>query len=275
MENKDNILVFNSVLLSFHSKRIQLMSKFDTFNKTIINDFVLEKTIHYEKVKELVAEQSVQFGKIAKALETINKLTSGDLNVFRMFGVGETKHSYIIANLLNPYGEHGQKNLFLNIFLDMLKIERVSDNEIWVVTAEKGRIDILLKRVHPKHSVVVIENKSNYAYDQANQLYRYWYKEIYQTILTKYLPKDYILNPPSQYYQLIYLSPSAFKVPSNNSLERPNYWDADLPATVPIKVQQLLFSEFIVDWLRISLDKLPCNSHRIREYVKQYIEFWT
>ncbi len=274
MENKD-VSCFSCVLFDFILKRNQRLSDIDTLNKLTINSFVLAEVIYYKKVGKTIAEQPLRFLEISKEAESINRLSSGDLNVFRMFGVDEKRHSYIIANLLNPLGEHGQKNLFLNIFLDMLKIERKSDNEIWVVTAEKGRIDILLKRVYPNHSVVVIENKSNYASDQTHQLYRYWYKEIYQTICSKHLPNGYILDPPSRFYQLIYLSPSQWKIPSNNSLERPENWDSRLPDRVPMVTNHLLFSVFIVNWLNASLEKLPLDNHRIQEYVKQYIEFWT
>ena len=159
------------------------------------------------------------------------------------------------------------------IYLDLLQIERLSDNENWIVTAEKGRIDVLLKRVQP-HSVVVIENKSNYAIDQNHQLYRYWYQEIYKTISEKHLPKDYILNPPERYYQLLYLSPEHWKIPSTNTLTKPTEWENDLPKEVPLRPKQLLFSDFVCQWLKISLELLPKNNHRIREYVKQYIEYW-
>ena len=155
----------------------------------------------------------------------------------------------------------------------MLKIERFSDNENWIVTAEKGRIDVLLKRVQP-HSVVVIENKSNYADDQNHQLYRYWYQEIYKTISERHLPKDYILYPPERYYQLLYLSPEHWKIPSTNTLTKPAEWDNDLPKEVPLKAKHLLFSDFVYQWLKISLELLPKDNHRIREYVKQYIEYW-
>ena len=119
-------------------------------------------------------------------------------------------HSRLIANLLNPYGTHGQKHLFLNIFLDMLEIERNNDSDHWTVTAETGRIDILLKRDNP-HSVIIIENKSNYAIDQDNQMYRYWHQEIYQAMKSRNLPDDYILTPSPKFYQLIYLSPDLRK----------------------------------------------------------------
>lgn len=202
-----------------------------------------------------------------------NKDISCDFNMLSLFNIGETQHSYLIAHFLNPNAEHGQKHLFLNVFLDLLKIERFSDNENWIVTAEKGRIDVLLKRVHP-HSVVVIENKSNYANDQNHQLYRYWHQEIYKTISERHLPKDYILNPPERYYQLLYLSPEHWKIPSTNTLTKPTEWENDLPKEVPLKAKHLLFSDFVCQWLKMSLELLPKDNYRIREYVKQYIEYW-
>ncbi len=202
-----------------------------------------------------------------------NKETSCDFNMLSLFNIGETQHSFLLAYFLNPNAEHGQGHLFLNDFLDLLKIERLSDNENWLVTAEKGRIDILLKRVQP-HSVIVIENKSNYAGDQNHQLYRYWYQEIYRTISERHLPEDYILNPPERYYQLLYLSPEHWKIPSTNTLTKPTEWEDNLPNEIPLKAKHLLFSDFICQWLQISLGKLPKDNHRIREYVKQYIEYW-
>lgn len=202
-----------------------------------------------------------------------NKETSCDFNMLSLFSIGETQHSFLLAHFLNPNAEHGQGHLFLNEFLDLLKIERLSENENWIVTSEKGRIDVLLKRVQP-HSVIVIENKSNYAGDQNNQLYRYWYQEIYRTISERHLPNDYILNPPERYYQLLYLSPEHWKIPTTNTLSKPTEWGDDLPNEIPLKAKHILFSDFICKWLQISLDKIPKDNHRIREYVKQYIEYW-
>ena len=203
-----------------------------------------------------------------------NKDTSCDFNMLSLFHIDEKQHSFLLAHFLNPNADHGQKHLFLNVFLDLLKIKRFSDNENWIVTAEKGRIDVLLKRVQPQHSVVVIENKSNYATDQNNQLYRYWYQEIYKTISDRHLPKDYILNPPECYYQLLYLSPEHWKIPSTNTLTKPAEWNNDLPKEVPLKAKHLLFSGFVCQWLKISLELLPKDNHRIREYVTQYVEHW-
>lgn len=208
----------------------------------------------------------------AKSIKN-NKETSCDFNMLSLFNIGETQHSFLLAHLLNPNSDHGQGHLFLNVFLDLLKIERLNDNENWIVTAEKGRIDVLLKRVQP-HSVIVIENKSNNAVDQNHQLYRYWYQEIYRTISERYLSNDYILNPPERYYQLLYLSPEHFKIPSTNTISKPTEWGDDLPNEIPLKAKHILFGGFICQWLQKSLEKIPKDNHRIREYIKQYIEYW-
>lgn len=228
------------------------------YNKKIIQ----ETTSLVEKFQEINTQSIIK-----------NKKTSCDFNILSLFKIGETQHSFLLAHFLNPNADHGQGHLFLNEFLDLLKIERLSDNENWIVTTEKGRIDILLKRAYP-HSVIVIENKSNYAEDQNHQLYRYWYQEIYRTILERNLPKDYILNPPERYYQLLYLSPDYWKMPSGNTLTKPSGWEDNLPIEIPFKAKHILFSDFICQWLQISLEKLTIDNHRIREYVKQYIEYW-
>jgi len=210
---------------------------------------------------------------IDKQSRVKNMESSCDFNMLELFDIGENQHSYLLAYFLNPNAAHGQGHLFLNIFLDLLKIERFHDQENWIVTVEKGRIDILLKRLHP-HSVIVIENKSNYAPDQNHQLYRYWYQEIFRSICERQLPKEYIINPPERFYQLLYLSPDYWKIPNTNTLKKPCEWDEDLPNTVPLNAKHLLFSDFVCKWLTSALELLPKNNHRIREYVNQYIEYW-
>jgi hypothetical protein len=245
--NKEDILLFDSV----------------------ISDLTKLRGQHLERFQLDATDLASRLLHIDTAAKEYKRLTSKDLNIFRMLGVGETMHSYLLAHLLDPHAEHGQKHLFLNIFLKLLGIKN-SDSENWTVTAEKGRIDILLRRVTP-HSVIVIENKSNYAPDQDNQLYRYWYQEIYSKICNTDIDS---LNPPNDRYQLIYLSPALWKIPSDNSLMKPKDWDEKLPDEVPIKPKHLLFSVFIVKWLENSLETLPKENHRIREHIKQYLELW-
>jgi len=271
--NEINLQLANQIINNYQKKRRRLFDNLASTASEIIQ-------IHYEQLVGFQQTFSATTNDLLCAIQKIhdnsiirNRETSCDFNMLSLFRIGETQHSFLLAYFLNPNAEHGQKHLFLNLFLDLLKIERFSDDENWIVTAEKGRIDVLLKRVQP-HSVIVIENKSNYANDQKHQLYRYWHQEIYKAISEKNLPKEYILNPPERYYQLLYLSPKHWKIPNTNTLTKPTEWDNDLPNEVPLKTKHLLFSSFVCEWLKMSLELLPKGNHRIREYVKQYIEYW-
>src|SRR5207244_839864 len=92
--------------------------------------------------------------------------------------IDETMHSQILGDLLDPDGTHGQGDVFLVPFLEELGIPE-SDVGLWHVTVETGRVDILIWRNHPEKSAIIIENKSNDAGDQPNQIYRYWHREMY------------------------------------------------------------------------------------------------
>lgn len=55
------------------------------------------------------------------------------------------------------------------MFLEYIGFEKDEGNEEWIITAEEGRVDVLLRRQNPL-GAVIIENKSNWAGDQPNQL---------------------------------------------------------------------------------------------------------
>lgn len=97
-------------------------------------------------------------------------------NVFQICGVDhyEVKHSAIIAKILDPNGNHGQKDKFLKIFLHTIKDLTGIDTTSCSVNTEyitnEGRIDILIEDKTGKG--IIIENKV-YAGDQSKQLKRY------------------------------------------------------------------------------------------------------
>ena len=97
-------------------------------------------------------------------------------NVFQICGVDhyEVKHSAIIAKILDPNGNHGQKDKFLKIFLQTIKDLTGIDTTSCSVNTEyitnEGRIDILIEDKTGKG--IIIENKV-YAGDQSKQLKRY------------------------------------------------------------------------------------------------------
>jgi len=182
------------------------------------------------------------------------------------FVVKETMHSKLIKFLLNPHASHGQGNEFLIKFLQLLDVEKPEEG-IWYVSAEHGRIDVLLKRNEPL-STIIIENKSNWANDQPNQLYRYWYQEIYNT--TKETEKDFYVRNKCK-FQIVYLAPNEDKKFEEQSITKPKDWTENhLPKKVPIDIKTLCFNTFIQEWLENCKKQLPATNHRIREYIIQY-----
>jgi len=229
-----------------------------------LNSLLIQRELGYYND---ILDKYIQTSKIS--IEK-NRNYSCDFNVFSFFNITEPTHSYLISFLLNPNSSHGQGDLFLKTFLNLIGIEKPETGQ-WIVTAETGRIDILLKRFEP-HCVVVIENKSNYAKDQENQLYRYWFQEIYYPNRHKNIE---FANDHPEKYQLIYLTPASWKLPNDNTLSKPTDWSSDLPDRIPMKPKIMEFTSDIVNWLENSIEKIPLTNNRLREYIKQYIELWT
>jgi hypothetical protein len=244
---------------------------------TVINAIGAFHDARRQQRQQTLQQLLPAFAQLDPATRERNRLESGNLNVFRFFNPGETTHSRLLAFFLDPHAQHGQGMLFLTEFLLLLGIEDPTGNaHQWRVTAETGRIDVLLKRRHP-HTVIVIENKSNYAVDQPNQLYRYWHQEIYQQQLAQHRPVVEIMQPPPHRYRLLYLVPAAWKQAEAQSLQKPlewGEWSDSLPAVVPMRVEQHLFSDFVVQWLNNAVALLPASNHRLREFTSQYIQFW-
>ena len=221
----------------------------------------------YEKHRSLYLLDEIVTGKGFKPLD--------------YFYIGEREHSQILADLLSPTGTHGYKTLFLNEFLTHLEIPNLSENDHWEIWAEAGRVDVLLKRRHP-FSVIIIENKSNNARDQDNQLYRYWFQEIYWPLRHNrdydYKARDTYLVPEiRQRYRVIYLATNEAKVPSNLSLAKPDWKELDpgLPDTMPIEYEVRIYGEFIKTWLGACLPQISDPNHRLRGFIQTYIDYWT
>jgi len=127
-----------------------------------------------------------QINSLISKYKRVNELTGEHFNVFRILKLESSEvrmHSAFIAELLNPKGSHGQKDVFLKLFIKAfcfkgaeidtkscnVEIEKhagfISDDK-----TEGGRIDIFISDRYNNH--IIIENKI-YAGDQQNQLTRY------------------------------------------------------------------------------------------------------
>ncbi len=88
----------------------------------------------------------------------------------------ENFHSDILQAVLDPAGQHQEKEKYLHLFLNFLRQHGaavvLSDYSDSQVVREEGRIDILI-RDKTSRKAVIIENKINSAPDMPRQLPRY------------------------------------------------------------------------------------------------------
>ena len=128
--------------------------------------------------------------KIVDRSDEISKLKGEKFNIFSILNLTTSEnnlHSKFLNELLNINGSHGQKEIFLELFIKILqgktydKIELSPKNSlvftekpIGIVDFEKkigGRIDILIQDQTNK-TEIIIENKI-FAREQPNQIERY------------------------------------------------------------------------------------------------------
>ena len=127
-----------------------------------------------------------QVNSLISKYKKVNELTGAHFNVFRILKLESSEvrmHSAFIAELLNPKGSHGQKDVFLKLFIKSFCFKGAEiDTGSCSVEIEKhagfisedktegGRIDIFISDKYNNH--IIVENKI-YAGDQFNQLVRY------------------------------------------------------------------------------------------------------
>lgn len=124
-----------------------------------------------------------------RALQEEKRKRGDNFNVFSVLGLQTSEvrlHSALIAELLNPNGDHGLGDKFLEAFLDVLNMhfndKFIFDTKTAKVEVEHfigsisddgetgGRIDLFIQDQYKQ--TIIIENKI-YACDQDRQMYRY------------------------------------------------------------------------------------------------------
>jgi hypothetical protein len=132
-----------------------------------------------------------EFEELLAQVQVQNKQEAPEFNVFHSLGVTtrEVRHSALLANLLNPDGDHAQGHLFLTKFLERCAnkfpdfpmpkgdIRRAA----WYIERERGirgkRLDIVIRSPSLRY-MVIIENKVRAGIDKG-QLddYETWLKK--------------------------------------------------------------------------------------------------
>jgi len=227
----------------------------------------MNKLEYYSKAIDVFVSIMTQIKKVRNDYVKHGK----NVNVFSLWnefsGLTEPIHSRILHFFLSDNPMHGQGHLFLKLFLKHLGLD-VQENDEWVATAEMGRVDVMLKRYFPR-SIILIENKSNWANDQPNQLYRYWFQNIHQNEDDCH-PEYYASHPE---YKIVYLVPNKYKVLSDNSLERPSDYPESLPEKLPMAPYVFSFDEEVSDWLTECISSLPKENTPLINLVSQYINY--
>jgi hypothetical protein len=186
--------------------------------------------------------------------EALARATGEHFNIFTILGIRRrevTTHSPVLAELLNPKGNHGQGAAFLQLFLGKIGINKTEfdaenstvkrEYDIGPVTEETGgKIDILIRDDNGK--MILIENKID-AVDQENQMKRYY---------------NFAQKYSSQFY-LFYLTLDGHK-PSNLSEDDLNR----------IKCKRITYKGEILTWLNDCRKESACLPN-VRETITQYI----
>ena len=166
----------------------------------ITEDFI----INSQEWKQFL-ENPIVIGIIKRYLDVKSQQSIDKFNVFKLASdiyYRENFHSDVICNFLNPRGSHGQGNVFLNAFIDM--VNNLFNKNIDIFNyehADAGReykkIDILVRDEQSKHCII-IENKSHDASDTDRQLpkyYDYMVEEQYIVDAIVYLPMEITKTP--------------------------------------------------------------------------------
>lgn len=214
------------------------------------------------QLTSFMSQVKFQLNIFAETRRQMNIYMAQDFSVFRYIRPDENRLSDIFADFLNPEGDHGQGKLFLNEFMDFIKLpphvrSRLEDNEV-LVTREKAtdlllsshrRVDILLKFL-PSGFMLGIENKP-WTGDQPDQLSAY---------------AKYLSIASNGQFSLVYAPPYVKKLDSK-SLK------PDEAAILKQQGQFVIFPYWddLLNWL-IACRKV-CEAEKVRHFIQDLVGF--
>ena len=197
---------------------------------------------------------------INKKYDEIAELTGEKFNIFNILKVERSEvhtHSAILGELLNPKGSHGQKDLFLRLFIKVLPLHYADENlpndscRVFIEKStgrideeytEGGRIDILIEW---GKNAIIIENKID-ASDQYKQLSRYY---------------NYGLKNHNNNFKLLYLTKNG---------DNPEGFTTGADKEVLDNTISVSYKKNIIEWLE-HCKKEASSLPILRETITQYI----
>lgn len=149
--------------------------------KEISYQYSNENQFYMNAVDDMFIKLVPELQRYRKEREEDNLLNSREFNIFSSLGYNENVLSDIIKDMLDPEGKHGQKEAFLNAFLDFVKLTKNKDIKNRTIdfirkiqreerTEENRQIDIYIE--FQDGFILVIENKIG-AKDQPQQVDHY------------------------------------------------------------------------------------------------------
>ncbi len=196
--NDDQQVLFASFFAAFPYKALSNVASLQTyFNEFPYNK--ISKQLHTESDFQMYYDD---FEICAQANKESIRKYNPDLNIWKSIGLGssELKHCQLLSWLFDPRGEHGQQDLFLRCFLEVIDCLSIYDgNQMFSVVREDhvgefGRLDISIGN---SQFCIIIEVKINSA-EQIDQIPRY----------AEYLKRHSAWrNIPIDKCKLIYLTP--------------------------------------------------------------------
>ena len=212
-----------------------------------------------DKIKELLSRLAPI---IKESEEKQGKRMETGFNLFYLISdhyYRETFHSDIIAAILSPKGKHGGGNLYLDLFLDMIEVDKSNyqDAEVYKENGTNdgtlgGRIDIFIEGEN--NHCVVIENKLNNAGDTYRQLPKYY----------KYLKKKKCIID-----KFVYLPLNPYKTPDKSDWSDEERKKIDEKLII-IPAYQEGRKNLINNWLEIAEKETKTENEDAKVIIKQY-----
>ncbi len=187
---------------------------------------------------------------------TIDRYQAGSFNVFTTLGLGHKEvqtHTPFLRELLDRRGTHGQGDLFLRLFLQVVlkySADQTGDMRDWHVIKEENNVDLKLIN-YKKNLAIFIENKI-YSEAHDEQLSRYYA-----------LWKDGYFGGRGEF---IYLSVKGIK-PADEGFARDAKYGRD---QIERDLRLFSYKEHVKDWLTAALPEIKAPG--VIETVTQYLE---